>query len=146
MGMFDHGRDPSTDDRTRIDPSSPIIDAFNNSVQEIADQSAIVMRELVQTYGKAAEYSSNLYTLAPNQPAPQLLAGFDLSRMRMLVTTSSSQVVIGKYETTANNPAQGFYLPVGGAVELQTVDDIWVRNADPNNTAYVSVWIEKSAN
>lgn len=145
MGLFatDPSKDPNSDDRTRIDPGDYLIEAFNNSVKEMTDQNRIVMREMMQTYGKAAVYDSWLLTLPPQQAQPILLAGFDLSRMRMLVSTSNGQTVVGKWETVSSG--QGFYLPVGGSTEFLTVDAIYVRNVDQNNISYVSVWVEKSA-
>lgn len=141
MGFFD--KDPHTQDSLAVNPNDEIIQAFDNSAKEIADQNRIVMREMVQTYGKASEYNAFLLTLPAGQSTPITLAGYDLSRMKLKVSSTIGQTVIGKWNDCSSG--QGFYLPPNSALDFETTDEIYIRNMDPNNTAYVSVWIEKSA-
>lgn len=141
MGFLEH--DPSTDDRTRVDPNAPEIAAFDNSIKEMADQAAITMKEMQQTFGKASEYESFQLSLPTGQAEPALLVGFDLSRMRLLVSSTEYGTVVGHRSSVAVN--QGFALPQNAAIELNAIGDIYVKNAFSPNTAFVSVWIEKSA-
>lgn len=142
MPLFDT-QDPNTDDRTRIDPGDPVIAAFTNNMQEMADQNAIVMREMQQTFGRAAEFESFQLSLPNGQTEPALLAGFDLSRLRMMVVSTEGGVVIGHRGSVAVN--QGFALPQNAAFEVKTIQDVYIKNAYSPNVAFVSVWIEKSA-
>lgn len=133
--MFDN--DPQSDDRTRVDPNDPTIAAFNASMQEMRDQDRIVMREMMQTYGRAMEFESFTTTVGAGQPI--MLAGFDLSRMKMKLHAHGSGVYVGKRTQLAMG-SQGYRLPAGSDVEFAQVGELYAQlTPDVNNiTNYIT--------
>lgn len=132
-------QDPNTQDSLRLDPTV-LIDAFNGSAQELADQNRIVMREMMQTFGKASEYEA--FTVALGPGSIYSLMGFDLSRMLFKITPHGGNVYIGK--RTDVNAGGGYLLTAESEMELHTVAEVFALNPTAGAVT-ISVYVEKSA-
>ena len=95
---------------------------------------------------KSVGFNTLTYTLYGNQP--QKLVGADPARLRMLLNISANQdCLIGDASTVAGG--NGFNLTnhnAGGAIEIDSNEEIWVIYKDTvtTNTITLWAWIERS--
>lgn len=105
------------------------------------------IQKLTET-NKYVGFNSFQLTLFGNQP--QKLIGADPARLRMLLNISANQqVFIGDQSAVSN--LFGFALTnhnAGGAIEINTNDEIWVvyKDATITNSLTLWVWIERATN
>jgi hypothetical protein len=95
---------------------------------------------------KSVGFNTLTFTLYGN--TPQKLLGADPARLKCLLNISTNAVcVIGDPSTV--NAGQGFNLTnhnAGGAIEINTQDEVWVVYKDTvtTNTITLWAWIERS--
>jgi len=95
---------------------------------------------------KSVGFNTLTYTLYGNQP--QRLVGADPARLRLLLNVSANaDVLIGDMSTVSGG--RGFNLTnhnAGGAIEINTNDELWVVYVDTVTTNSVTLWgfVERS--
>ena len=104
------------------------------------------VRKNIFERSKNIGFNSNTFTLYGSQPIR--IVGHDPARQKLLINMSANvDVLLGDQATTY--AGQGFNITnhnSGGAIEINTTEEIWAVLKDPvlTNTVTVYVWIERS--
>ena len=97
-------------------------------------------------YNDAVGFNTLTLTLTANTPVR--LFGHDVARKRALINTSANaDVLIGDNATVYSG--QGFNMTnhnAGGAIELQTTEEVWATYVAASGTVVVYVYIERTVN
>lgn len=129
-------------------PDTDNWNALNDALRGLPDSlgNSIVKAFQVATQVSTTAQSNTLQGLLETH-SPKMLLGQDLSRQRVLVTASITDVFISADRSQLIS-GLGFVIPVGGSCEIKNTGELWVAYrpmASTGLTAYVSYWSETLA-